>query len=307
MTSAFAGDPAVAAPPWRRIELPELGPIEVRDSGPLHGSGNGSADGPTILLLHGWTASTDLNWCRTYEPLARWRDGQIRIVTWDHRAHGARGLRTGTTALIDDLADDTAAIAGALGIERAIVVGYSMGGAVAQATWRRHPDLVAGLVLGATAARFGVSDGQRQDFTLMDRGIGPARLLESVGCSALAWRAVRWFGDRHAGRAATDDASFDDWAWSETRSGVLSRVLAVGHDLGGFDATDWLCEVDVPHAVLVCNDDDIVPTVRQRELVDALPAPFVYEMATDHAACVLRPDLFIPALTAALDEVTAAR
>ena len=214
MTSAFAGDPAVAAPPWRRIELPELGPIEVRDSGPLHGSGNGSADEPTILLLHGWTTSTDLNWCRTYEPLARWRDGQIRIVTWDHRAHGARGLRTGTTALIDDLADDTAAIAGALGIERAIVVGYSMGGAVAQATWRRHPDLVAGLVLGATAARFGVGGRQRRDFTLMDRGIGPARLLESVGCSALAWRAARWFGDRHAGRAATDDASFDDWAWS---------------------------------------------------------------------------------------------
>ena len=55
------------------------------------------------------------------------------------------------------------------------------------------------------------------------------------------------------------------------------------------------------------NTVSIVPTVRQRELVDALPAPFVHEIPTDHAACVLRPDLFIPALTAALDEVTATR
>jgi len=166
---------------------------------------------------------------------------------------------------------------------------------------------VAGLVLGATAARFGVGDRQRQDFALMDRGIGPARLLESVGCGALAWRVARWFSERHVGRTATEDASFDDWAWRETRAGVLSRVLTAGNDLGGFDATEWLCKVDVPHAVLVCNDDDIVPTVRQRELVDALPAPFVHEMATGHTACVLRPDLFVPALTAALDEVTAVR
>ena len=303
MTVGASTDFIPDAPPWRRIELPGLGPVEVRDSGPVEGL----PDRPAILLLHGWTASTDLNWCRTYEALARWSSGQTRIVTWDQRGHGARGLRTGSTTRIDDMADDAAAIAAALGIERAIVVGYSMGGAVAQATWRRHPGLVAGMILGATAARFAVDDRQRLDFTLMERGIGPSRRLESVGCSGLAWRGARWFGDRRAGRAATGDPSFDAWAWDETRSGVLSRVLAAGHDLGGFDATGWLGEVDVPHAVLICNDDDIVPTERQRELVDALPKPFVHEMATDHAACVVRPDLFIPVLTAALDEVTGAR
>ncbi len=289
-------DPLVAAPPWRYVDLPKLGTLEVRDSGPV----DGLTDQPAVLLLHGWTASADLNWCHTYGPLAK----RARIVTWDQRGHGARGLRTGTTTRIEDLADDAAAITRALDIDRVVLVGYSMGGAVAQATWRRHSDLVVGLILGATAARFAVDEQQRKDFSLIRRWVRPSRQLEAVGCGNLAWRAARWFSDRQAGGpATTGDKAFDKWAWDETRSGLLSRVLTAGHDLGEFDSTGWLGAVDVPHAVLVCTEDEIVPTVRQNELVDTLPSPSIYKMATDHTACVTRPDLFIPALIAALDEM----
>ena len=166
MTGDASTDPVRDAPPWRVVDLPGLGPIEVRDSGPT----TGARDQPTVMLLHGWTTSADLNWCRSYGPLAGWRGGRTRLVTWDHRGHGARGLRTGTTTDLNDLADDAAAIARALGIERAVAVGYSMGGAVAQVLWRRHHDLVAGLVLGASAARFAVDDWQRQDFDMLGRG-----------------------------------------------------------------------------------------------------------------------------------------
>lgn len=302
MTGSASPDRTPGAPPWRQVDLPEHGTIEVRDSGPVAG--------PAILLLHGWTASADLNWCRTYKPLGEWtatrQGGRARLVTWDQRGHGGRGLRTGATTTIDDLADDAAAILGALGIGRVVAVGYSMGGAVAQALWRRHPDVVAGMVLGATAGRFAVDDPQRRDFAMIGRGIRPARLLEAIGAGRTAWRWARWLGDRRAGRATSiGDAAFDEWAWDETQAGVLSRVLAAGRDLGRFDSTGWLAGVDVPHAVVVCREDEIVPTIRQRELVDALPAPTVHEMAADHAACVTRPDLFGPALTEALEAVLA--
>ena len=62
-------------------------------------------------------------------------------------------------------------------------------------------------------------------------------------------------------------------------------------------------EVDVPHAVVVCGDDDVVPTARQRQLAHALPDATILEIDADHAACVLRPDLFVPALDSALDAV----
>ena len=84
MTGDASTDPVRDAPPWRVVDLPGLGPIEVRDSGPT----TGARDQPTIMLLHGWTTSADLNWCRSYGPLAGWRGGRTRLVTWDHRGHG---------------------------------------------------------------------------------------------------------------------------------------------------------------------------------------------------------------------------
>ena len=48
-----------------------------------------------------------------------------------------------------------------LSVERFIAVGYSMGGPIAQLTWKRHPERVSGLVLCATAARF-ANTRQRQ-------------------------------------------------------------------------------------------------------------------------------------------------
>ena len=44
---------------------------------------------PTVLLLHGWTATADLNWFGVYETLGR----HFRVVAMDHRGHGL-GIRT---------------------------------------------------------------------------------------------------------------------------------------------------------------------------------------------------------------------
>ncbi len=75
----------IDAPPWREVHLPGLGKMRIRDSGPPEAD----PDAPTVLLLHGWTVSADLNWCRTYGPLAR----RARVVAWDQRGHGSGGLR----------------------------------------------------------------------------------------------------------------------------------------------------------------------------------------------------------------------
>ncbi len=286
--------PQFDGPPRRTIELPGLGPLEVRDSG---------TDGnlPPVLLLHGWTASADLNWCTAYGPLTK----RHRVVTWDQRGHGQRGLRTGRDAGIDDLADDAAAVATALNIESAVVVGYSMGGAVAQALWRRHPSVVDGLVLCATAAAFAVTADDRRDFRSIEQGIRPARLMEAVGASSAAWRLARWFGDRRAGSASgLSNPDLDRWAWREIRAGILSSVLSTGVDLGRFDGRELLQSVDVPHAVVACLFDDVVHTDRQIALAEQLPAATLHEVHADHAACLARPDLFVPALTSALAEVT---
>src|SRR5690606_5350054 len=122
--------------------LAERGPLFVRDIA-------GPPGAPTVVLLHGWTASADLNWFTCYQPLSE----HVRIVAFDHRGHG-RGLRSRRTFRLEDCADDVAAVADELGIESFVPVGYSMGGPVAQLLWQRHRARVDGLVLCATAPYF---------------------------------------------------------------------------------------------------------------------------------------------------------
>jgi pimeloyl-ACP methyl ester carboxylesterase len=56
--------------------------------------------------------------------------------------------------MLEDAVDDVIATADALGVDRFIPVGYSLGGPIAQLLWRRHPDRVAGIVMCATSASF---------------------------------------------------------------------------------------------------------------------------------------------------------
>ena len=102
---------------------------------------------PTLLLLHGWTASADLQFFTAYETLAE----AYSFVAVDHRGHG-RGIRNAREPFrLEDAADDAAALVEALGLGPVILVGYSMGGPISMLFWRRHPELVAGMVLEATA------------------------------------------------------------------------------------------------------------------------------------------------------------
>src|SRR5947207_13080875 len=148
---ASAGPP-FSLPPGRRIELPGRGTTFARDL-------EGPPGAPTVVLLHGWTATADLNWFPSYDALGR----PFRVVALDHRGHG-RGIRSRRPFRLSDCADDVAALAGVLGIDRLVAVGYSMGGPIAQLTWKRHRSLVSGLVLCATATRFAAANPRTQAF-----------------------------------------------------------------------------------------------------------------------------------------------
>src|SRR5204863_4007150 len=129
-------------PPGKYVELPGRGTTFARDI-------PGPPGAATVVLLHGWTATADLNWQPSYEPLSH----HFRVVALDHRGHG-RGIRSRRPFRLEDCADDAAAVAEALDIDRLIAVGYSMGGPIAQLLWRRHRPLVSGLVLCATSRNF---------------------------------------------------------------------------------------------------------------------------------------------------------
>src|SRR3954447_8975903 len=99
--------------PW----LPEGRTLVVPDRGELfyrrHQHPDPSA--PTLLLLHGWTASADLQFFAAYEALAR----DHSFIAIDHRGHG-RGLRPTEPFTLEDAMEDAAALVRALGIESVV-------------------------------------------------------------------------------------------------------------------------------------------------------------------------------------------
>lgn len=273
------------APPWRVLNLPGRGTIRVRDS-------EGPANRPVVLLLHGATVSADVNWYRVYGPVGE----KARVVALDHRGHGHHGLRPDGRVRLEQCADDAAAVAGALGVEQIVVVGYSMGGAVAQLLWRRHPHLVSGLVLCATAMRFRQTVSEWVDYTLVRLGEGPAALLPRRSWSI----AERVATARAPVGIGTGTTKFDEWARSEITAGSLRAILQASAACQEFDSSGWIDQIDIPTAVVVCSEDQIVPTARQRQLANVVRDATVLEIPADHLACVNRPTAFLPALDHAL-------
>lgn len=95
----------------------------------------------TVVLLHGYLESM-LVW-EEFIPLIY---KSVRVVVLDIPGHGISEVK-GEVHSMDYLADVVASALKVLGIEKAYLVGHSMGGYVALAVCERHPHSVAGVVL----------------------------------------------------------------------------------------------------------------------------------------------------------------
>jgi 3-oxoadipate enol-lactonase len=270
-------------PPGRHVWLPGRGRTFVRELA-------GPAGAPTVVLLHGWTATADLNWWAAYAPLAE----HYHVLAIDHRGHG-RGIRSRRPFRLEQCADDVAALAVAFGLRQIVPVGYSMGGPIAQLVWRRHPELVAGLVLCATSASF---LGTMRERVLVSVASGGSTVAGAVPLGRLTSAALgKWTGWRGR-RSATW------WGFEEVARHDWTQILEAGRETLRFDSRRWVGEIDVPTAVVVNDDDRVVPTPRQRDLVARIPHAGMWTVHGGHAVCTTAPQRFVPSLLAACRAVT---
>jgi 3-oxoadipate enol-lactonase len=242
-----------------------------------------------LVLLHGLTASTDLNWFECFTALGE----EFRVLAFDHRGYG-RGLPADGGFSLEACADEAVAVVDALGVDRFVAVGYSLGGAVAQLAWRRHPARVPGLVLCATSREFLGTLRERLLWRALPAWTWTVRLFPGLGRRYVGATLVSRF----------DGSPRRRWAEAELRRAEPSHMLAGARALGSFSSLSWIGEVDVPAAVVVTAHDVLVPPDRQRALAAALPGATVHEVAADHGAPVSAPEVFVPALVEACRSVT---
>ncbi len=265
-------------PAGREVDLPGRGGAFVRIA-------DGPEGAPTVLLVHGLFATADLNWSLAMPVLA----SQFRVVAPDLRGHG-RGLPTRRFDG-DECADDLAAIVQALELGRVIVVGYSLGGLVAQLFARRYPDLVAGLVLCATATSFEVPTKQ-----------GPLRAVDWAARRAPEPLRRAALMAMLAPRSANTPRG--RWMMAQVRRHDTMALLDAIAEAGRFNSSDWLGANTIPAAVIVTAEDRTVPAETQRALSRTLGGS-VQEIEADHFACIKRPREFNSALFAACVQVSA--
>src|SRR5262249_834308 len=191
-------------------------------------------------------------------------------------------------------ADDVAALADVLGIDRFIPIGYSMGGPIAQLLWLRHRSRVEGLVLCATSRNF---RGHPRD-QLMYAWLPFAPMMLRLPGASTIWRnGERVLGERFGG------PPFEHWAQRELRRHDVPSIVAAAGEIGRFTSHRWVGEIDVPTSVVVHTHDQLVPARRQRKLAASIPGAQVFEVEGDHFVVARDPQRFVPVLMQATESV----
>ncbi len=236
----------------------------------------GKQDAPDITLIHGLGGASLAEWYEIGPRLAE----SYRINLVDHRGHG-HSPRVVDSYEIADLADDVAAVLHQVGVHRTSVVGYSMGGTIAQELAHRHPNLVDRLVLiGTFVTHRPARRWLRWAGSLLLRGW--ERL---TGIGTPEFRAGYLLATR-----AVDEAHAR-WLWDETHTRDIEAGARATLALLRFDSSSWVGSVRNRSLVVIPLRDQLVPPAWQYELAAALPNAEVLEVVgARHEAPLSHPE-----------------
>lgn len=258
-------------------DLPNLAGFEVQtaDGAILRAFAEGR--GQPLLLVSG-LGGTAAFWANISATLAR----SFRVIRFDQRGIEA-STRGHAACTIDELAQDCLAVLGGAGVERAVVLGHSTGGCIAQSLARQSPQRIGGLILSASwlkpsrymAGYFGARRA-------IIESNPEAYAASSVLCAyPPAWIEANWHIYEAALAAAPGTA--------QAQAVMRERIDA----LLSFDGSAQAAALAMPILVLGARDDMVVPAFLQEELAAAFPGCSKTMLDSGgHLFPVSRPDAF---------------
>ena len=244
----------------------------------------GSGD-PAVLFVHGFPFRASM-----WEPQLPVVVGAgRRAVAPDLPGFGASdGPAHRSSYSIDRYADLVAALAGDLGLGRVVVVGLSMGGYIALAVARRHPGLLAGLVLADTRPDPDTPEGRR------GRSEQQAKVAEAGQVTPLVDGLLDRILAAGGSRRAEVAAQLGEMMRSTAPAGWIGALEAMKQRS---DQTDLLPAIAVPTLVVVGESDALVPLEVAEGMAKAIPGARL-EVVPDagHVANLENPEVFNRAL-----------
>jgi 3-oxoadipate enol-lactonase len=224
--------------------------IEIAPGRTTHYDIAGRDGAPVVQLISGGGASR-----RSWEPTVAALSGELRVVTFDYRDSGESDPETEAYSMAD-IADDAVSLLEALGIRRSHVVGFSVGGSVAQHVALRHPEVVDRLVLVGAAPAVGSFGIPIAMPTAADWMEDPVKRMRR----ALRRGAARGFYDERPAQLEAD---------SERDRGNRQTLDGSARQLAAFEAHDVRKELHAIQAptLVVDGELDFGPLVRGAEMI----------------------------------------
>jgi 3-oxoadipate enol-lactonase len=236
----------------------------VREVGPL--------DAAPLVLLHGWLYDGHATWHRVLPRLSTTH----RVYVIDLRNHG-KSDRIRDRFEIVDAADDVARVLDVLGLGAVPVVGYSMGGMVAQELALRHPGRVTRLVLAATAA-YPVPRPRSVTVPLLVAG----RALGRVDRTLLPRIAHRYL--LMTGVIPREHSA---WLWQVLLDRDTDLYYEAGFAILRFDARERVGAIRVPTLSIVPTEDQLIPARQQYDTAARIEGCSVVEVVGARHEAVL--------------------
>jgi pimeloyl-ACP methyl ester carboxylesterase len=248
--------------------------------------------GPPLLMISGFTAQAS-GW---NEPFIRPLQRHFQTIRYSHRGTGTSDRLSGDITL-RDLADDAAGLLTALGIEKAHVMGVSMGGMIAQEMALNHPQRVERLVLGCTTCSGG-SQAKREGGAVPAAPevvdlLTPKPELSREEQIRRSWPALSTpeFIEEHS------DVLEERLRLSLINPTPIETAVRQMAAVQAWDAFDRLPEITAPTLVIHGDRDAIVPVANARVLRSRIPGAelhivrgaahlFAFEVPEESAAAV---------------------
>lgn len=239
---------------------------------------------PVLVLVHGFPLRAEM-----WEPQLRAFAGRHRLVAPDLFGFGGSEVPPDREAYsIDGYADQVAGVIGELGLGRVVLVGLSMGGYVALALARRHPGVLAALVLTDTRAEADSAEVQqrRSDQQVFLGGGGEV--------SALVDGLLDMMVGKRSPRREEVVERAREFMLGAPREGWVGALEAMKQRA---DATAGLPAIAVPALVVVGEDDELTPPPAAEALAGAIPsARLAVVPAAGHLSNLENPEAFNRAL-----------
>ena len=286
-----AGLNACAKPelPWPQLESRYASPasryLELADGVRVHYRDQGNQAGRTVVLVHGFAASL-----HAWEPWVDRLSADYRVVTLDLAGHGLtrtpEGYRISTegqVAIVD-------AVTRRLGVERFVLGGNSMGGAVAWSYALAHPDRLQGLVL-VDAAGWpveGKREGSPLAFRLLSNPAGRA-VLKSIDLTPLAERGLK---SAYVDEALVTEALVGRYVNMALAPGRRELILNSQSRPREPVTKATFAKITAPTLVITGEADKVIPAAASRGLAGAIPgATLITYPGVGHVPMEQIPDL----------------